>query len=1117
MPRVEGSAPSSGSGSTDERTVALAPAADADVSASSGPEKSHRSLTGTILRGRYAVLEALGAGAMGVVWRAYDSKLCREVALKHVQGDRLRGESHRRLVREAQAMAQLTHTNVVAVYDVDDAPDESSDRSRQTVLIAMEYVPGTTLRTWLREQTRTSADILAVFRQAGEGLAAAHRVDLVHRDFKPANVLVTQGPTGPIAKVGDFGLAKASRSPDSLSLGGSSESSTQRSLESLDDLGSPLTEDDVVMGTPRYMAPEQHAGAPADPSADQYAFCVALWEALVGEPPFSGKDGIKAKFRGPPAWPRAAAVPRPIADAITRGLSVDPKARWPSMPALLAALAHDPGRRRRRWALVGGSVAVVAITFGGVAAAYAERGRRCGGGPSRMGEVWNEDGRARIFHAMQATDLVYAGDTAERVVSSIDAFAEAWMAQHRETCEATAIRQEQSAEVMDLRMGCLERARTDLRATVDVLAAANDTIVEKGVELVEGLPTLAHCEDVEALRSREPSPADAETARAVDDARAELAEVHASARVGRYDEALELADRLVTRATEIGHPPLIVEAVRARADALQDLGRYDDAEVAAREALERALAIPMRRTAADIASFLVYLVGHSQSRPAEARWLASVALSMAQAEGAGTELEAEARSSVAAALLSDGHLEEAREHLELALEIRQRLFGERDSRVARSMHALGVNAADRGDYDAAEDYLRRALEVRIEAMGENHPSIGYTLNSLSNLLRIKGELEEGLALAEHALAVRQKALPANHPAIGATLNNIGLIHYMNGDYEAAAEWNRRALEVREAAHGPEHPEVADSHNNIGVALNALGRYAESAQAHERALEIREKLLGPEHPAIAMSLTNLGVAVRHLGRLEDAEAFNRRALEINEKRLGPDHAEVANALDNLGNAFLEQGKYEEARAQYVRSVEVRSKALGPEHAEVARSRSNLGTVLTAMQRFDEAEKELRAAAEIWEKARGPDYADLAFAWQGLGELLEARRDLDGAITAYRRALGVRERALEPDHPLVAVPASSLGLLLAQRGELADAKRHLERALEILTRSDESPVLQGRIALALADVLWRLGRDRQRARALAEQALNAGRPDAHEDGATVVAEAERWLARHPLRAP
>ena len=277
--------------------------------------------------GRYRVLERLGEGAMGAVYSAYDETLDRRVAIKVLKQFAApgTGETSLRMRREAQALARLNHPNVAQVFEVSEADGQT--------FVVMEYIAGQTLRAWLGEGTHTWREVVATFLQAGRGLAAAHAVRLVHRDFKPDNVLV--GVDGR-ARVVDFGLAR--------SFGGSPATATAAADPSVAG-GDSSTRTGAVVGTPRYMSPEQHEGREVTDRGDQFGFCVALWEALYGGPPFVGATLIELRRRVTTgqreAPPLGSEVPTSVLAILDRGLARESDARWPTMDVLLEALASD--------------------------------------------------------------------------------------------------------------------------------------------------------------------------------------------------------------------------------------------------------------------------------------------------------------------------------------------------------------------------------------------------------------------------------------------------------------------------------------------------------------------------------------------------------------------------------------------------------------------------------------------------------------------------------------------------------------------------------------------------------------------------------------------------------
>ncbi|HKE13442.1 MAG TPA: serine/threonine-protein kinase [Kofleriaceae bacterium] len=306
--------------------------------------------------GRYVVLEAIAEGGMGIVYRALDPELDRAIALKLLRvrpdGPEERERQKTRLVREAQAMARLSHPNVISVHDVGTFEDD--------VFVAMELAEGCTLSRFLLENRPTARDVIALFAGAGRGLAAAHAAGLVHRDFKPDNVAV--GHDGR-ARVLDFGLARAVQTSPGPEAG---VEKVEEAWSSPRLLEAALTRDGAVIGTPIYMAPEQFRGDVFDARADQFSFCVALYEALYGELPFYERATRRFTWR-PVVLPASPRLPERARRALTRGLALDAAERHPSMDALLADLepaAADAPRAGRiaRFALMAVALAIAATT-----------------------------------------------------------------------------------------------------------------------------------------------------------------------------------------------------------------------------------------------------------------------------------------------------------------------------------------------------------------------------------------------------------------------------------------------------------------------------------------------------------------------------------------------------------------------------------------------------------------------------------------------------------------------------------------------------------------------------------------------------------------------------------
>jgi tetratricopeptide (TPR) repeat protein len=380
-----------------------------------------RSLVGTRL-GRYELRSLLGAGGMGQVYAAYDAELDREIAVKVLHPELARQASvlADRLVRESRLMAKVEHPSVITVYDVGRTDDDA-------VFIAMELVRGETLGVYLARTKPAWRDILALFERAGAGLAAAHAAGIVHRDFKPDNVLVERDARKIV--VTDFGIAmdaiayaaEPAPTPRAVAVGtppkgtGSPDSSLAGRIARLTAIG-------AAIGTPAYMAPEQlDASDDVDARADVFAFCVSLWEALFGERPFRGKtiSELRAALTSRPRAPRTD-VPSRVIRALEKGLAIAPADRWPDMTALLRELASIRGARRRTLiaATAGVTVAIAgtAITGALLLASGSDRDPCLASLPAIPTTLPIDDvAKARLASAMSAWRVTHASScNAER-------------------------------------------------------------------------------------------------------------------------------------------------------------------------------------------------------------------------------------------------------------------------------------------------------------------------------------------------------------------------------------------------------------------------------------------------------------------------------------------------------------------------------------------------------------------------------------------------------------------------------------------------------------------------------------------------------------------------------
>ena len=952
---------------------------------------------GRVLAGRYTVLDLLGQGGMGLVLAAYDARLDRRVALKrvHSRADARDGEglAQVRMVREAQSMARLNHPHVVAIYDAGTLEDGS-------VFIAMEYVRGQTLREWCqRTPPRPWREVIEAYLAAGRGLAAAHAAGLVHRDFKPDNVLV--GEDGRV-RVTDFGLARVEASPDGAPPPAGALASPV--------LTAPLTLTGSVLGTPEYMAPELLQGQTANVRSDVYSFCAALHEALHGRlpgAPTSLDSALRQLQEGkPPGPPADSPVPAWVSRTVMWGLDPDPSRRPDSLEQVLRRLEDDPEARRQARVRLGGLVASVALLAGlGVGAWERSRGPDCAGLERRLEGIWDAPVKARVTQALQGTGLPYAEDTARRVERLLDGYAQAWVRQRIEVCQweeprGTAARPQGLAL---LREGCLEQRRGQLRALTELLARGPDpALVNEAVRVVQALPSLEPCADAPALLSAVPPPEDPQVRARVEALGTRVDSLAVLLSAGKYGEGLALSERLRPEVEALGHAPLEARVLLLEARLLEGQGDYTGSEAMVRRALAAAARGGDALRAAQASSLQLLLVGPRQARPQEAALLEPLVETLVElAHDDGTRADT---FQVRGQLLEGmGRYAEARKHYERALALRERLFGAGSVQVALTLTSLGNVLRSLGRYPEARERLERALVLEQEGVGPTHVMVAQSLTTLGHLLREMGQYAPARA------------------------------HY------------ERALGILEGALGPEHLQTAMLRRHLGNLLMDLGRFEEARVQHEHCLAVVVKGLGPDHPEVARALTSVGITLAGQGRYEDARERFERARALHEKRLGPEHPEVAGVRINLGGVLADLGLYDEARASLERALAVLEKAMGPQHPVLAIPHTLLGRTLAGLGRYEDARRHLERALALQGQAQ--EQARLAEPLAGMGFLELARGRPAAAVPWLERAL-----KLSPERA-----GTEIRFMLARA--LWDSKRDRSRARTLAADAREEWRRQG----------------------------------------------------------
>lgn len=899
---------------------------------------------------RFVVLDVLGVGGMGAVYSAYDSQLDRRVALKllRAQPSADAGAAHARMLREAQAMARLSHPNVVNVFDVGE--------HQGGIFIAMEYVPGTTLRAWMRAKQRPWREVVQAFLQAGRGLAAAHRAHLVHRDFKPANVLM--GDDGRV-RVTDFGVARADGSlePVGPMLPASGDDSGRS-----DSLSAPLTRNDMVVGTVGYMSPEQAQALPPDARSDQFAFCVCLWEALYGERPFRGQ-GAAAVTQATidavlPPRPRTTDVPAYLHAILERGLKKDPAQRFPSMEALLEALATDPGEKTRAalpWIAV---AAVLALVLTGV---FVDRSRtqgRCEAVSGELRGVWDDDVRGRVRRAFGAVQKPFASAALASVERALDAHAAAWKQAAAVACEATFVRKEQGEDAFALQDACLKRRRGELQAVSGLFAAADEALVEKGGAAAWSLSPIATCADVARLRK------DPRLVLGVKDDRVKaLAEGLVKARslveAGKVADAGALLDSAVNQAKELEQKALLADALMLQGQVLQAGAKFADAAAAWVAALAAAQAAGYDEAVADAAVRLTAVVGFSLNRPAEGRSWNALAEATIERLGGDDVLTAQRLVAVARVASAEGQPLKAAQGHEEALALTVKLLGASHPLVWKAHFDLGTSHLAAKQMPAAVEHLERALEVREREVSADHPEVAMIRSMLANAYFFAGRAQDSRETFQKALATRETLFGKDSPRLVVLLNNYGDTLAKAGRPGEGYEYVRRAEAIAKANFPPEHPYSIAATLTRGEVQWVKGELKPAAEAVDFVLAMKPE---PMAPYIAEA-----AAVRALMLLQDGKA--KDALVLAERGV---------------RAGLTAG---EKSAELVLPL-------------LAKGRAQL-----ALKQAGEAAKTLERALTVAEEtgAWGVYTADAAYA------LAQARR-ADGGDAAAVRALAERAQGL-----------------------------------------------------------------------------------------------------------
>jgi tetratricopeptide (TPR) repeat protein/tRNA A-37 threonylcarbamoyl transferase component Bud32 len=866
---------------------------------------------------RYSIEQLLGAGGMGAVYAAYDRELKRRVALKVLRPESRTGSADEALQREAQAMARLSHPNVVGVYDVGRLEDGR-------VFVAMELVEGTSLRKWL-SVPRPPREILGKFLDAGRGLAAAHQAGLIHRDFKPDNVLVADNGA---VRVADFGLARTR---------GAAEGDRA--------------------GTPRYMSPEQLEGSAADERSDQFAYCVALYQALYGEHPFpekSLKDGPLKPARKPLAWTW------PI---LERGLAARPEDRHPSMGALIAALENDPWRRRRRQAVL--VVALLAIAAAGVR--LASPASPCAGQERMLAGAWDGARKDAVRRSLSATSAALGPDVFSHLEPVLDRYARGLVSAQTDACEATRVRGEQSEALLDKRTACLQGWRARLEALTALLSSP-PVALDKVTPAAFALPDVRACADVRALLSGVEPPASAEAAARVAPGREAVAQAMALIDLGNAREAREKAGEALAIARKERYEPLEAEALLALGTAQSDLRENAEAVTNLESAALTGEASRDDSVVARARVKLVYTVGFQMADPGGRSREGPRADAALRRLGDPPEERARLLNNFAAIEATIGDSARALELRREALRRAEPYLGSDHPLVALLMGQAGADLHRLGRDDEARAMQERGLVTQERLYGKLHPLVATSAMNLGSTLRALGRFDDALAAQQRALSIREQVFGADSTDAAMVLNNLANLYEDMGRYQDGADAIRRALR-NYAAHGMEqHPYSAIGEGNLGNLLDDQDLREEALQHHRRSLELYRAQPDPATPYACKAQLWVACDLVLLGRPREAQPEYEEAIGGLERKLGPVHPEIAFAHYQYAEALRQRGQLARALALHRKALDVREKMPSPSRLHLGISHAAIAEVLLQMKQESAALTELELAGPLIESAQ-----------------------------------------------------------------------------------------------------------------------------------------------------
>jgi tetratricopeptide (TPR) repeat protein len=731
----------------------------------------------------------------------------------------------------------------------------------------MEYVRGETLRGWLAQKERSWRDVLALLCEAGQGLAAAHAAGLIHRDFKPENVLV--GDDGR-PRVGDFGLARVGPAPSIP-------------VVSVELAETALTQAGTVLGTPAYMAPEQLGGDTVDARCDQFAFCVVAWECLYGKRPFAGID------RQTRAEPPRTDVPLRVRRVIERGLAVAPAQRYADMPALIAALRKAARPKTKQWiatVLLGTAVLGAAGYVGVGAWKHREQEAACALEGSRVAAVVGPEQQIAVRLRFLATRSPMADSAYEHAMAVLDPYAHMLAARTMTTCLAP------TEPLHDARAQCLASRANRLADLTQLFATADAATVSRAASSAWSVAELDPCADQDALQAqRKRRPVDPESRRALD-------EVFALRDAGKYEAELTAATALLARARAAKDRDSELDALLAVAMAQKELekpeaGKSFDEVSALAETLGRDV-----DAASAYASMAANAARDQQDFKAAHRYLALARAKLDRVGGKNLSIRGDLFVTEAKIFMDEYRFPEGEASGRQGVALLEQALGANNPKVGIATGTLSQLLRGTGKQQEALAMSERTLDIFEKAFGEGHPTTaGASLNLAQSLIEAK-RYDEARQRLLRADVLFERVFGPVHPVHVAIWSNLGTIEQLQEHWDASLGYNRRVLAMLEQIAGPESADASGAHRDIAKVLSLSNHPVEAEAEQQRAVAILEKLGADGEGRMLGAQIELAEIQLMLKRTPLARASLQRALSIaatNPAVADPEEVKRAQAL------------------------------------------------------------------------------------------------------------------------------------------------------------------------------------------------------------------------------